>query len=144
MAGEADQDPSVTTEPVADANKSDSGAESDTLTTSSSATLAAIKIADNQIPEISDFWKKSNVSEANRQAYQNLGWLTGNLISSIPEVDNPTTHGSTMVCFESHLVIGLGLPPSKFLVTIMNFLGCGLVHFNLNVIAALSCFTMLC
>jgi hypothetical protein len=52
--------------------------------------------------------------------------------------------GSTVVCFESHLVPGLGLPPSKFLVAIMNFLGCELVHLNLNTIAALSCFTMLC
>jgi hypothetical protein len=66
--------------------------QSDTLATSSSVTLAAIKMADNQIPEITDFWMKSNVSEANRQAYHDLGWLTGNLISSVPEVDVPTTH----------------------------------------------------
>jgi hypothetical protein len=68
----------------------------------------------------------------------------GNLISSIPEVDVPTTHSMIVVCFESHLVAGLGLPPSKFLVAIMNFLGCELVYFNPNAIAALSCFTMLC
>jgi hypothetical protein len=48
-----------------------------------------------------------------------------------------------MVCFEFHLIIGLGLPPSKFLYAIMNFLGYELVHFNPNAIAALSCFTML-
>jgi hypothetical protein len=59
-------------------------------------------------------------------------------------VDVPTTHNSTMVCFESHLVAGLGLPPSKFLVAIMNFFGCELVHFNSNAIAALNYFTMLC
>jgi hypothetical protein len=52
--------------------------------------------------------------------------------------------GSTMVCFESHLVAGLGLPPSKFLVAIMNFLRCKLVHLNPNTITTLSCFTMLC
>jgi hypothetical protein len=89
-------------------------------------------------------WKKSNVSEANCQTYHDFGWLTGNLISSILEVDVPTTHSSTVVYFESHLVAGLGLPPNKFLVAIMNFFGCELVHFNLNTIAALSCFTMLC
>jgi hypothetical protein len=49
-----------------------------------------------------------------------------------------------VVCFESHLVAGLDLPPSKFLIAIMNFLRCELVHFNLNIIAALSYFTMLC
>jgi hypothetical protein len=61
----------------------------------------------------------------------------------ITEEDCKAYH-STVVCIESHLIPGLGLPPSKFLVAIMNFLGCQLVHLNLNTIAALSCFTMLC
>jgi hypothetical protein len=52
--------------------------------------------------------------------------------------------GTTVVCFESHLVAGLGLPPNKFLVVVMSHLGCELVHFNPNSIATLSCFTMLC
>jgi hypothetical protein len=65
-------------------------------------------------------------------------------MSTVPEVDVPTTHDSTVVCFESHLVAGLGLPPSKFLVAIMNFLGCELVHFSPNAITALSYFSMLC
>jgi hypothetical protein len=65
-------------------------------------------------------------------------------MSTVPEVDIPTTHDSIVVCFESHLVAGLGLPPSKFLVAIMNFLGCELVHFSPNAIAALSYFFMLC
>jgi hypothetical protein len=42
------------------------------------------------------------------------------------------------------LIAGLGLPPSKFLSSIMNFLGCELLHFNPNAIAALSRFAMLC
>jgi hypothetical protein len=49
-----------------------------------------------------------------------------------------------MVYFESHLITGLGFPPSKFLIAVMNYLGCELVHLNPNAIAALSCFTMLC
>jgi hypothetical protein len=52
--------------------------------------------------------------------------------------------GTTVVCFESHLVVGLGLPHNKFLVAVMSHLGCELVHFNLNVNTALSCFIMLC
>jgi hypothetical protein len=144
MAGEADQNLPVATDPAIGSNKSDSETETDALATSSSATVAAIKMAGNQIPEISDYWKKSNVSKANRQAYHDFGWVTGNLISYIPEVDVPTTHDSTVVCFESHLVAGLEHPPNKFLVAIINFLRCELVHFNLNAITALSCFTMLC
>jgi hypothetical protein len=62
----------------------------------------------------------------------------------IPEVDVPIVNDSTTIYFESYLIAGLGLPPSKFLSSIMNFLGCELVHFNLNAIAALSYFTILC
>jgi hypothetical protein len=144
MAGEADQNPPVAIEPTASGNKSNSRLESDAPATSFSATVAAIKMADNKILDIANYWKKSNVSEANRQAYHDLGSLTGNLISSVPEIDVPTTHSTTVVCFESHLVARLGLPPSKILVAIMNFLGCELVHFNPNAIVALSYFTMLC
>jgi hypothetical protein len=73
-----------------------------------------------------------------------FSWLTSNLISMIPKVDVPIVHDSTTICFESYLIAGLGLPLSKFLSSIMNFLGCELVHINPNAIAALSCFTILC
>jgi hypothetical protein len=49
MAGEADQNPSVATEPAIGGNKSDSEMDSDASTTSSSATVAAIKMADIRI-----------------------------------------------------------------------------------------------
>jgi hypothetical protein len=44
----------------------------------------------------------------------------------------------------SVLLTGLGIPPSKFLPAIMNYLGCSLVHFNANALVALSSFVMLC
>jgi hypothetical protein len=84
------------------------------------------------------------ITEVDRQAYHSTDWLIGSLESLVSEVDVPPVDGSTVVCFESHLVPGLGLPPSKFIVAIMNFLGCELVHFNLNTIAALNCFTTVC
>jgi hypothetical protein len=73
MAGEADQNPPVTTEPTTGGNKSDSGIESDAPATSSFSTLTAIKMANNKIPEIFDYWKKSNISEANHQDYHDFG-----------------------------------------------------------------------
>jgi hypothetical protein len=66
------------------------------------------------------------------------------VLSSISDVDVPTVHGSSVLCFKSHLLVGLRLPPSKFLAAIMNYLGCSLVHFNANVIVVLSSFVMLC
>jgi hypothetical protein len=42
------------------------------------------------------------------------------------------------------LISGLGLPPSKFLVSIMGYLNSELFHFNSNAISALSTFIKLC
>jgi hypothetical protein len=118
--------------------------ESATMATSSSPTRGIIKMDDGEILELADFFKKTIVTEADRKAYYDLGWLSGNLISFIPEVDVPTVEGSTVLCFECQLAAGLGLPPSKFLSSVMSYLGCSLVHLNANVVSALSSFAMLC
>jgi hypothetical protein len=129
-------------------NDDDSGynfaTESAAMVTSSSPTRGVIKMDDGEILELADFFKKTIVTEADRQAYHDLGWLFGNLISFIPEVDVPTVEGSTVLCFECQLAAGLGLPPSKFLSSVMSYLGCSLVHLNANVVSALSSFAMLC
>jgi hypothetical protein len=83
------------------------------------------------------------VIEDDHRAYHDRGWLTGNLVSFIPEVDVPTVEGSTILYFKSQLAAGLGLPPNKFLSSIMNYLGCSLVHLNANVVSALSSFVMM-
>jgi hypothetical protein len=119
-----------------------SGVES--ITAMTSPTHGATLMAKGKIPELSDFFKKTFVTDDERQAYHERGWLTGNIISSISEVDVPTIEGSIVVYFESHLVVGLGLSPNKFLVTIMCYLNCELFHFNPNAISALSTFVMLC
>jgi hypothetical protein len=144
MAEESANNPH-TNPPINDDDaKSDSRAESTTISTSSSPTHDASLMAKGEIPELTDFFKKTSITEEERQAYHDYGWLTDNVLSTITEVDVPTIHGSTVLCFESHLLAGLGLPPSKFLVAIMNYLGSSLVYFNANAIAALSSFVMLC
>jgi hypothetical protein len=87
------------------------------MATSSSLTRGIIKMDDREIPELADFFKKTIVTEADRKAYHDLGWLSGNLISFIPEVNVPTVEGSTVLCFECQLAAGLWLLPSKFLST---------------------------
>jgi hypothetical protein len=129
---------------IGDDTQSHSGAESIAPTTSSSPTLAATKMVDRKVTEMSDFFKKTTVTKEECLAYHNFGWLTGNLISTIPEVDVPIVYDSTTICFKSYLIAGLGLLPSKFLSSIMEFIDCELVHFNPNAIATLSCFAMLC
>jgi hypothetical protein len=122
----------------------DSRAESTALVASSSPTRDTTRMAEREILELTNFFKKTTVTEDDRRAYHDHGWLTGNLVSFIAEVDVPTVDGSTILCFESQLAAGLGLSPSKFLSSIMNYLGCSLVHLNTNAVSALSSFVMLC
>jgi hypothetical protein len=143
MAEGTARDPTAAN-PLADEDTEiDSGAESVTATTSSPSHGTAL-MAKGKIPELSDFLKKTSVTDEEHQTYHIHGWLTGNVISSISEVDIPTIEGSTIVFFEPHLVAGLVLPPSKFLLTIMGNLNYELFHFNPNVISALSSLVMLC
>jgi hypothetical protein len=144
MVAKSVHDLSIADTSTSDGAQSDSGAESIAQATSSSPTLTATKMVDRKVLEMSDFFKKTTVTEEERLAYHSFGWLIGNLISMILKVDVSTVHDSTTICFQSYLIAGLALLPSKFLSSIMNFLGCELVHFNLNAITALSCFAMLC
>jgi hypothetical protein len=118
--------------------KTISGVDSDVATTSSSSNAAVEKMVKKGIPLLTDYWKKSTVTEADWSAYHNVDWLPHGVESFIPDLEFPTVY------FESYLVVGFGLPPSKFLVSILNFLKCELVHLNPNAIDALSCFTMSC
>jgi hypothetical protein len=122
----------------------ESRAESTTMSNSSSPTRGVALLAKGEILELTNFFKGTTISEEELQAYHSRGWLTGNILSSIPEVDVHTVTGSSVLCFELHLLAKLGLPPSKFLAAIMNYLGYSLAHFNANAITALSSFVMLC
>jgi hypothetical protein len=113
-------DPTPVNPSVDDDTGSDFGVESIAIMTSS-PTRGTTLMAKGEIPELSDFFKKTSVTDEEHHAYHNRGCLLGNVISTIPECI-PTVEGSTIVCFEPHLVAGLGLPPSKFLVTIMGYL----------------------
>jgi hypothetical protein len=81
MVGEVDQALHAANKPAVDEGKRDSGADSDTAATSSSVTLAAIKMVDKIILDMTDYWKKSSITEGDRQAYHDFSWLTGNLMS---------------------------------------------------------------
>jgi hypothetical protein len=66
----------------------DSGAESAAMA-ASSPTHGATRMVVGEIPELTDFFKKTTVTEDDRRVYNDRGWLTGNLVSFIPEVDVP-------------------------------------------------------
>jgi hypothetical protein len=81
--------------------------ESAAIVASSSPTRGATRMVKGEIPELTDFFKKTTVTEDDRWAYNDHGWLTDNLVSFIPEVDVPTVEGSTILCFESQLAAGI-------------------------------------
>jgi hypothetical protein len=138
--------PAAPVAPLANADDSghDSGAKSTAMAASSSPTHGATRMVKGEILELTDFFKKTTMTVDDRWAYHDRRWLTGNLVSFIPEVDVPTVEGSIILCFESQLAVGIGLPPSKFLSSIINYLRCLLVHLNTNSVSALSSFVMLC
>jgi hypothetical protein len=144
MVGEANHTLLATGDTTASDPKVATGVESDTAAVSSSSNAATQTIAKKVTPMLYEYWKKSMVTEANHAAYHAVGWLPGGVISSISDLEFPTVDNTTVVCFESHLIARLGLPPSKFFVSILNLLRCELVHLNLNAITALSYFTLLC
>jgi hypothetical protein len=57
---------------------------------------------DRQVPEMSDFFKKTTITKEECLAYHRFDWLTDNLLSMISEVDVSTVHDSTIVYFESY------------------------------------------
>jgi hypothetical protein len=79
MAGETDQIPRVTDEPIANEGKSDSEMKSDVSVAYSSSNVAAVKMAKKTTPEMVDYWKKKTVTEADRLAYHSFGWLNGGI-----------------------------------------------------------------
>jgi hypothetical protein len=92
----------------------ESGAERTVMTNSSSPTRGVAPMAKGEIPELTDFFKETTISKEELQAYHSHGWLTGNVLSSIPEVDIPTVVGSTVLCFESHVLSGYCFHPVRF------------------------------
>jgi hypothetical protein len=143
MVGKSEQTLLTTGDAAVD-TKTISSMKSDTRKASSSSNVATVNIAKKDVPVLTNYWKKSTVTEANHDAYLAVNWLPSGVESSISDLEFPTVDNTIIVCFESHLTAGLGLPSSKFLVSILNFLKCELVHLNPNAIVVLSCFTMLC
>jgi hypothetical protein len=85
----------------ADDSEHDSEVESTAMAASSSPTRGATRMVKWEILKLTDFFRKMTMTEDDCRAYHDSGWLTGNLVFFIPEVDVPTIEGSTILCFES-------------------------------------------
>jgi hypothetical protein len=75
MADTIVHDPTAPVAPSVNDNDSghDSGAESTAMAASSSPTRGTTKMANGEIPELANFFKKMTVTEDDRQAYHDRG-----------------------------------------------------------------------
>jgi hypothetical protein len=97
-----------------------------------------------EIPPLYEYWKAPTVRDKDIAAYHDIGWLLGGLVCTPTSLEFPTIDRTNIVCFESHLMCVPGLLPSKFLIFVLNYLGCELVYLHLTTIAVLTSFSMLC
>jgi hypothetical protein len=80
-------------------------------------------MAENKILNLYEYWKAPIVDEKYITNFHATGWLLGSLLCTPTTLEFPTIDHTNIVCFELHLMCGLGLLPSKFLVAILNYLG---------------------
>jgi hypothetical protein len=144
MSAEADLSSNVAGEVPTGGVQSVIAIESEAPSSTSSSTMDGQAMVKKQILSLYEFWKALTVTDEDITNFHAAGWLPGVLLCTPTTLDFPTVNCTNIVYFESHMMCGLYLPPSKFFVSVLNYLGCELVHLHSNVIAVLNCFSMLC
>jgi hypothetical protein len=117
--------------PVAD-TESAAEVESEAPSSTSSSTMVDQAMDQKEIPLMYEYWKVPMVTDKDITTYHGAGWLEGVLVCNPSTLDFPTIDRTNIVCFELYLMCGLGLPPSKFLVSILNYVLSELVHLHPN------------
>jgi hypothetical protein len=144
MTGEVDQISNVTGDVTESSSHSDAGTKSEVTSSTYYSTMFDQAIANKAVPLLYQYWKAPMVTDKDISAYHAASWLPGVLLYFPATMDFPMINRTNIVYFESHLMCGLGLLPSKFIVSILIYIGCELVHRHLDFISVLSCFNMLC
>lgn len=100
---------------------------------------------ESAVPKMYDYWKKTCLTESDLTCFSAKGYLPDNTVRYIPEIkDYPLRKDLELPVFESHLIAGLGFPPSKFFESFCLFFNLEPLHLKTNVVSALSVFVMLC
>jgi hypothetical protein len=144
MPDEVDQISNVIGDILAADARRASGMGSEAASSTSSSTVTHQVMARKGILPLYQYWKVPTVTDEDITTYHEGGWLFEALVCTPTTLDFPMIDRTSIVYFESHLMCGLGLPPIKFLVSVLNYIRCELIHLHSNTILVLSCFTMLC
>jgi hypothetical protein len=70
---------------------------------------------EKRAPPLYQYWKAPTVTNKDITAYHNTRWLPGVLVCTPTTLDFATINQTNIVCFELHLMYGLGLPQANFL-----------------------------
>ncbi|TVU02693.1 hypothetical protein EJB05_51794, partial [Eragrostis curvula] len=110
-----------------------------------SPTKAQQMMAAGDIPESMDHWKPGEIDEEYIAELRSTGWISNFIITKENKGDMCFSFGTTEIpVFESHLICGFNLPPSKFLERVCKFYKIELIHLKPQAISLLSIFAMLC
>jgi hypothetical protein len=119
-------------------------AESESPSSTSFPTKEDQVMMERKIPNLYEYWKAPTVDDKDINNFHMPRCLPRDALCSPTSLEFPTIDHTSIVCFVSHLICSLDLPPSEFLVAILNYLGCKLIHLHPNAIGALICFSMVC
>jgi hypothetical protein len=115
MTSETHQTSLITGDAAASGSKAATGAEREAASASSSSNMVIQAMVKKKVPKLYEYWKAPMIMEKDLSSYHATGWRLGGKICSITDLDFPTVDRTNIVCFESHLMCGLGVPPRIFL-----------------------------
>ncbi|TVU42180.1 hypothetical protein EJB05_08573, partial [Eragrostis curvula] len=102
-------------------------------------------MAAGEIPESMDHWKPEEIDEDYIKQLRDLGWISDFVVTKENKGAMCFRFDTTEIpVFESHLICGFNLPPSKFLERVCKYYSIELLHLKPQAIALLSIFSTLC
>ncbi|TVU25399.1 hypothetical protein EJB05_27894, partial [Eragrostis curvula] len=113
--------------------------QEDSNSSTNSPTKAQQLMAAGDIPESMDHWKPGEIDEDYIKELRDLGWISDFVVTKENKGAMCFSFDTTEIpVFESHLICGFNLPPSKFLERHRA------LHLKPQAIALLSIFSTLC
>ncbi|TVU36168.1 hypothetical protein EJB05_18087, partial [Eragrostis curvula] len=98
-----------------------------------------------KIPQSIDYWKPGEIDEKYILELRKTGWISDFIITKENKGDMCFSFDTTEIpVFESHMICGFNLPPSKFLERVCKFYKIELIHLKSQVVSLLSLFSTLC
>ncbi|TVU02755.1 hypothetical protein EJB05_51733, partial [Eragrostis curvula] len=118
--------------------------QDDATSSNGSPTKAQQMMDTGKIPESIDYWKPGEIDENYILELRKTGWISDFVITKENKGGMCFSFDTTEIpVFESHMICGFNLPPSKFLERVCKFYKIELIHLKPQAISLLSLFSTL-